>query len=121
MTERQRLPNRRASELFTFESMELRFTASVSRYPDGRIAELFCDNHKAGSAIGTLVRDSAIAFSFAVQHGADAEKIRKALCRDSQGRPQGPLGAALDLIAQSTPHTPPGAGSEVHTIAPSKR
>jgi hypothetical protein len=103
MTERQRLPHRRASEVFDFESMDLRFTASISRYPDGRIAELFCDNHKAGSAIGTLVRDSTILFSFAVQHGADAEKIRKALCRDSQGRALGPLGAVLDLIAESAP------------------
>jgi ribonucleoside-diphosphate reductase alpha chain len=98
---RERLPNRRASELFDFESMGLRFTASVSRYDDGRVAELFIDNHKAGSAIGTLVRDLAIAFSFAVQHGADAEAIRSALCRDSQGQPLGPLGAALDLLTNA--------------------
>jgi hypothetical protein len=45
-----------------------------------------------------LVRDLAIAFSFAVQHGADAEAIRCALCRDSQGQPLGPLGATLDLL-----------------------
>jgi hypothetical protein len=99
MTGRKVLRNRRASELFDFESMGLRFTASVSHYDDGRIAELFIDNHKAGSSVGTLVRDLAIAFSFAVQYGADAEAIRSALCRDSQGRPLGPLGAALDLLA----------------------
>jgi hypothetical protein len=40
-----------------------------------------------------------IAFSFAVQHGADIETIRRALCRDSQGRASGPLAAALDRIA----------------------
>jgi ribonucleoside-diphosphate reductase alpha chain len=80
----------------------LKFTAGVSRYPDGRIAELFLDNHKAGSSIGTLVRDLAITFSFAVQHGADPEAIRRALCRDSQGRALGPLGAVLDLIAAET-------------------
>ena len=97
---RERLPNRRASSLIDFEAMELKFTASVSRYPDGRIAELFIDNHKAGSAIGTLVRDTAIAFSFAVQHGADAEAIRHALCRNSQGQAMGPLGVALDLLAR---------------------
>jgi hypothetical protein len=96
---RELLPNRRGHELFEFESMSLCFTASVSRYPDGRIGELFIDNHKAGSGVGTLVRDLAIVFSFAVQHGADAETIRHALCRDSQGRPLGPLGAALDLLA----------------------
>jgi hypothetical protein len=80
--------------------MALRFTASASRYADGRLAEVFLDNHKAGSSIGTLVRDSAIVFSFAVQHGADPESIRRALCRDSQGRALGPLAAALDLLAE---------------------
>jgi hypothetical protein len=98
---RERLSNRRASLLFDFESMDMRFTASVSRYSDSRIAELFIDNHKAGSVVGTLVRDLAIVFSFAVQHGADAEAIRRALCRDSQGRPLGPLSAALDLLANA--------------------
>lgn len=58
MTARERLPNRRPSQVFSFEAMNLRFTASVSHYPDGRIAELFVDNHKAGSAVGTLVRDA---------------------------------------------------------------
>jgi hypothetical protein len=99
MSERERLRNRRAHTLFDFEAMGMRFTGSVSRYPDGRISEIFLDNHKAGSAIGTLCRDIAIVFSFAAQHGADVEAIRRALCRDSQGRPLGPLGVALDIIA----------------------
>jgi hypothetical protein len=100
VTGRQRLENRRASTVLNFESMGLKFTATVSRFADGRIGELFVDNHKAGSAIGTLVRDSAIIFSFAVQHGADAEAIRRALCRDSQGHALGPLGAVLDLLEE---------------------
>jgi ribonucleoside-diphosphate reductase alpha chain len=101
MNERERLADRRSCELITFETGGMRFTASVGRYPDGRIAELFIDNHKAGSAIGTLVRDMAIVFSFAVQHGADSESIRRALCRDSAGRALGPLAAVLDLIGDS--------------------
>jgi hypothetical protein len=40
--------------------------------------------------------------SFALQHGADVEDIRRALCRDSAGNPLGPLAAALDLLAE--PH-----------------
>ena len=106
MTERQRLPGRRHCELITFESMGMKFTASVSRYPDGRIAELFLDNHKAGSAIGTLVRDLAITLSFAAQHGADVEAIRNALCRDSAGRALGPLSTVLDLLADGNPPWP---------------
>jgi hypothetical protein len=100
MSERERLSNRRSHELFDFEAMSMPFTGSVSQYADGRILEIFLDNHKCGSAIGTLVRDLAITFSFAVQHGADAEAIRKALCRDSAGRALGPLAVALDLIAE---------------------
>jgi hypothetical protein len=101
--EREPLPNRRDSTVFDFTSMGLKFTSSVSRYPDGRLAEVFCDNHKAGSAIGTLIRDTAIILSFALQHGADAEAIRKALCRDSQGRALGPVGVLLDLLAEHAP------------------
>jgi ribonucleoside-diphosphate reductase alpha chain len=100
MTERKRLSDRRASTVFDFESMTMRFTASVSYFDDGRVGELFLDNHKGGSAIGTLARDLAIVFSFAVQHGADAEAIRRALGRDSAGRPLGPLAAALDSLVR---------------------
>jgi hypothetical protein len=96
---RTRLANRRPSEILNFEAMGMRFTGSVSRYADGRVAEIFIDNHKAGSAVGTLTRDMAIAASFALQFGADADAIRSALCRDSDGRPLGPLSVLFDLIA----------------------
>ena len=103
MTERRRLPNRRYSQTSSFEVGGLVYTATVSRFDDGRLGELFLSNHKSNSAADTNARDAAIALSFAIQHGADPEKIRLALCRDSQGRALGPLGAALDLIAQSAP------------------
>jgi hypothetical protein len=38
---RERLPDRRPSEIFNFLSMGLRFTGSISRFPDGRLAEVF--------------------------------------------------------------------------------
>jgi hypothetical protein len=98
MTERLRLPNRRASEFFDLESMNMRFTASISRDDHGVIRELFLDNHKQGSAVGTLVRDAAIILSFALQHSADIDAIRRALCRDSAGNALGPVGAALDIL-----------------------
>jgi ribonucleoside-diphosphate reductase alpha chain len=96
---RECLANRRLSESFNFELDGLHFTATVSRFEDGRLAEVFLNNHKAGNQSDTNAKDSAIVLSFALQHGADADAIRKALCRDSQGRALGPLGAALDLIA----------------------
>ena len=101
--ERERLQNRRYSENFTFELDGLRFTATVSRFPDGRISEMFLSNHKCGNQSDTNARDAAILLSFALQYGADAEVIRKALCRDSAGRALGPISKALDLLAGDQP------------------
>jgi hypothetical protein len=98
---RERLANRRAAETFALEVGGLRYTATVGRYADGRIAEIFLTNHKSNSAADVGARDAAIAFSFAVQHGADPEAIRLTLCRDSQGRASGALGAALDRVVGS--------------------
>jgi hypothetical protein len=98
MTARACLPNRRLCESFEVEVAGLRYTASVGRFPDGRIGEVFLTNHRVNSHADTNARDAAIVFSIAVQHGADLETIRRALCRDSQGRASGPLGAALDII-----------------------
>jgi hypothetical protein len=95
---RERLPNRRFSENLTFELDDLRFTATVSRV-DGRIVELFLNNHKAGNQSDTNARDAAIILSFALQHGANIDEIRKALCRDAQDRALSPVGAALDILA----------------------
>jgi hypothetical protein len=99
VTGRERLSNRRASVTFSFEAGGLAYTATVSRFSDGRIGELFINNHRSNSGADTNARDAAIAFSIAVQHGADPEVIRRALCRNSDGSASGPLGMALDLIA----------------------
>jgi hypothetical protein len=95
---RERLPNRRAATTFEIELSSLRYTATVGRFADGRIGELFLANHRSNSQADTNARDAAIAFSFAVQHGADPRAICRALCRDARGRASGPLGAALDFL-----------------------
>jgi hypothetical protein len=99
MSERQRLPNRRPSETFTLECAGLKYTATISRFNDGRVGEIFLSNHKGGSHADTAARDAAIACSIALQFGADIETVRRALCRDGRGNASGPLGVALDLIA----------------------
>src|SRR5262245_57115440 len=101
MTTRHRLPNRRACHTFNFELEAHAFTASVGFFSDGRISELFLANSKHGNHLDTNARDGAILLSFALQHGADIEAVRRSLCRDSDGRALGPVGAALDLIAES--------------------
>jgi hypothetical protein len=102
MTQRERLPDRRLSESFPFEVAGLRYTATVGRFADGRIGELFLNNHKAGNQSDTNARDAAIILSFAIQHGADVNEIRKALCRDGEGRALGPVATALDILAADT-------------------
>jgi hypothetical protein len=89
MTVCERLPARRGSTTFDFEVAGLRYTATVSRFSDGRIGELFINNHKSNSSADTKARDAAIAFSIAVQHRADSEVIRRALCRNSDGGASG--------------------------------
>lgn len=98
MTQRQRLPNRRPTETFEVESQGLKFTASIGRFSDGRVAEIFLQNHKAGSAAGINAQDAAVVASLALQHGVPLDVIRRALMRDSHGRASGPLGTALDKL-----------------------
>jgi hypothetical protein len=90
----------RDSISFDFEVSGLKYTATASRFPDGRIGELFLNNHKSNSAADVNARDAAITFSIAIQHGADPEAIRKALCRNGDGSASGPLGRALDIIGR---------------------
>jgi hypothetical protein len=98
MTARQRLSNRRASSNFNFECGGLAYVATISHFDDGRLAEIFLSNGKAGSDSDANARDAAIVCSIALQHGTPLKVIRHALLRDGQGRPSTPLGVALDLI-----------------------
>src|SRR5262244_500913 len=98
MTARARLANRRPSTTFDFTCGNLHYTCSYSRFASGGIAELFLSNHKSNSQADTAARDAALTFSIAVQHGADPETIRNALCRDGDGKASGTLGTALNII-----------------------
>jgi hypothetical protein len=96
---RSRLPNRRASETFEITAGGLNYRATVGRFADGRVAEIFLSNHKVGSQADTAARDSAVVCSIALQFGVPLETIRRALMRDGVGRPNGPLGVVLDVLA----------------------
>jgi hypothetical protein len=100
MTElRTRLPNRRPSEQLAFQCGGFRYIATVSKFPDGRIAEIFIGNGKAGSSTDSAAKDSAVVASIALQFGVPLETIRKALLRDAQGVASSPLGTVIDIIA----------------------
>lgn len=99
MTARTRLPNRRTSRTFELELQGLRYLATFSRFADGRVAEVFLQNHKPGSQSDSNARDAAVAASLALQHGCPLEALRRAVLRDPAGRASTPLGQALDVIA----------------------
>jgi len=103
MTEREKLPNRRAAESFNFEVGGFHYIATVGRFDDGRIAEVFLGNGKCGSTTDVAARDSAVVASLALQFGVPLESLRRALLRDGAGRPGGPLGALLDILAAEQP------------------
>jgi len=64
MTSRRRLLNRCRSESFTFTVDGLKFTATIGRFEDGGIGELFLNNHKAGNQSDTNARDAMTAARF---------------------------------------------------------
>jgi hypothetical protein len=96
---RERLPNRRPAEMFDVEAGGLRYRATIGRYPDGRIGEIFITNHKAGSEAGIMASDAAVAASLALQYGTPLDVIRHALMRDPLGNASSPLGRVLDRLA----------------------
>jgi hypothetical protein len=100
MSERVRLPNRRQSETFELTAQGLKFTCTVSHFPDGSLGEIFLSNHKAGSMAGINAADAAVVCSLGLQHGVPVDVIRRALMRDAKGRASGPLAVALDLLAE---------------------
>jgi hypothetical protein len=100
MSTRRRLENRRPCETFEIEVGGLRYLVSIGRFADGTLSEIFLSNGKAGSDSDTAARDSAVVASIALQYGVPLGVLRHALMRDAQGRPSGPLGTALDLLAK---------------------
>jgi hypothetical protein len=100
---RERLQDRRASESFSFRWNGMAFATTISRFSDGRLAEIFLTNGKVGSDTDAAARDSAVVCSLALQFGAPVETIRRALLRDAHGVAASPLGRALDLFVGSAP------------------
>jgi hypothetical protein len=98
MRPRQRLPNRRGRGLLDFEHRRIRYTAGVGRFEDSRLAEIFLNRAKHGTAVDTNARDAAVAASLLLQHGCSLEILRRALTRNGDSLATGPC--ALDLLAE---------------------
>lgn len=99
---RQALPNHRGHWLVDFEHGGFKYTAGIGRFADGRLAEVFLNVSKSGTAIESHARDAAVVASIALQHGASVDTIRHALTRNADGSAAGPIGALLDLLEGSS-------------------
>jgi hypothetical protein len=97
MTARERLPDRRANQSFTFELNGLRYHATISCFAHGRVGEVFITNTKPSSQSDVNARDAAVAASLALQFGCPLDVLRKALLRDPRGLASSPLGLAAAL------------------------
>ncbi|CAN7604582.1 TSCPD domain-containing protein [Bosea sp. LjRoot237] len=96
---RERLSNRRESQNVTFWHAGREYTARVSFYPDGRLAEVFLDNGKVGSDAQVNCRDAAVAMSLLLQHGCAAGDVARSLSRTESGEAESAIGALLDLLS----------------------
>lgn len=88
---RRRLSNRRSSVVVAFEYEGHRYRASASRFPDGRMAEVFLDVGKAGSSVQRHADDAAVLLSLLLQHGVPVEQIRHSV--------SGPIATAINMLA----------------------
>jgi hypothetical protein len=91
---------RRSHWLYRFECDGQTYTGGVGCFPDGRIAEVFINGAKVGTAAETSAQDAAIVASLALQQGCPVEPvetIRHALARP--GGSGGPLVTLLNQIA----------------------
>jgi len=91
---RECLPNRRGSESFQFEHAGFVYTATVSCFSDGRLAEIFLDYKRPNSQLAEHATDAAILASLLLEHGVTAASIRHSI--------SGPLSTALALAKSNT-------------------
>lgn len=96
---RKHLPQRRYSEQFSLRHWNMEYDIGVGRYDEGPIGELFINCGKSGDQAETLAKDSAVILSISLQYGVPIEAFAKAIQRDADGKPTGPIGAILDRLA----------------------
>lgn len=93
------LPLRRAHEAFHFWHWQQKFIAGIGRAtPNAPISEVWINTGKSGTQAETLARDSAVLISLGLQYGVPLAAMQKAIMRDADGQPSGPIGKLLDLI-----------------------
>jgi ribonucleoside-diphosphate reductase alpha chain len=92
MNRRERLPDRRVSIAYVFNFENQSYRASAGYFLDGRLAEVFFDVGKAGSALQAHADAVAVMASLLLQYGIPVETIKHSV--------GGPLAVALDYFSK---------------------
>ncbi|CAL74409.1 hypothetical protein BRADO0465 [Bradyrhizobium sp. ORS 278] len=72
---RERLPNRRGSLAFEFNHEGYKYRASIGRFDDGRLAEIFLDTGLIDTPLQQNAENAAMLASLLLQHGAKVADI----------------------------------------------
>jgi hypothetical protein len=90
---RNRPANCRRCLSFNFDHEGHRYRATVSRFEDGKLAELFLDvPGKFGTPLQSNAATCAILVSLLLQHGVSPDEIRHSI--------EGPIATALELAVK---------------------
>jgi ribonucleoside-diphosphate reductase alpha chain len=95
MAERRRLPNRRGSIRFPIRHDGIVYLVTLSRFEDGRLAEIFLDALKPDSALAVHAHNAAVLASLLLQHGVTAAAIKHSI--------SGPIATALAAADEEGP------------------
>ena len=82
---RHTLPNRRAHEVIDIEHDGHWYRVGVSRFEDGRPAEVCINSKKAGSTIDTHGQDAAALITLLLRCSVDVSTIEQSLDRNPSG------------------------------------
>lgn len=102
MTARNRLPDRRHAETWSFLFEKIKHVITYGRGNDGFIREVFIDAGKTGTLFESLTCDASTIISIALQYGASPDELRHSMTRqppvegEELGKPASPLGVVLD-------------------------
>lgn len=82
---RQRIPNRRISEQFKIETATQRLICTIGfDLAAGKIVEIFfTDRTKTGSGLDSMLYDTGVLLSMALQYGAKPAELLASLSTDS--------------------------------------
>jgi hypothetical protein len=80
---------------FSFTHAGRLYSATLSKFADGQIGEIFIDAHKPDSELAVHANDAAVLASLLLQHGVTAAAIRHSIA--------GPLATALAHVEDGEP------------------